>query len=223
MLDYVQSYLTKYKGQNRFGYSHITTAHEKSGTIIKTVDEDLQKFFTSLLKFYSKIDEDIFFILAGDHGKRVSETDIIKPGFIGNVTPGQIVIANKHLIQKLNADENLRHNSQKLISRADWHLTLRHLSLVPYGQLDRNSRLYHNWKKSSETDHIVSVLLDKIPNSRSCEDVNIEDYFCVCLPYDELSENEYESNQIVSGVIIFTIESINKSQKNHLCRQLTFK
>ena len=223
MLDYIQSYLTEYKGQNRFGYSHITTAHEKSGTIIKTVDEDLLLFFTSLLKFYSEIDEDVFFILAGDHGKHVSETDIIKPGFIENMTPGQIIIANKPLIQKLEADEILRHNRQKLVSRPDWHLTLQHLSLVPYGKLDKNSRLYQNWKKSSETDHVVSVLLEKIPSSRTCEDVDIEDYFCVCLPYQELSEKEFESSKIVLKAIRFTIESINKSQKNDLCRQINLQ
>ena len=222
MFDYVQSFLTEYKGQNRFGYSHITTAHEKSGTIIRTVDEDLLEFLIILLKFYSEIDEDIVFILGGDHGKHVSETDIIKPGFIENMTPGQIVIANKPLIQRLEADEVLRHNSQKLVSRPDWHLTLQHLSLAPYGKLDKNSRLYQNWKKASETDHVVSVLLEKIPNSRTCEDVNIEDYFCVCLPYHELSEQEYESNKIILKAIQFTIESINRSQKNLLCRKVKF-
>jgi hypothetical protein len=223
MFEYIEKFLKEYQGFNRFGYSHVTTAHEKSGTIIRTADQDLFLFMSDVLKFYNENDEDFFFILAGDHGKHVSETDFVKPGFIENMLPGQIVISNKDLIHKLKAEKILTHNTQKLISRSDWHLTLNHLSLIPYGSLQKDSRLYQNWKKASETDHIVSLLLEKVPDSRTCQDVNIEDYFCVCLPYKELDEKDYEKNEILSKVAHFSIQSINKSQRNNLCMQFSFQ
>ena len=222
MLDYVESYLKEYKGVNRFGYTHITTAHEKSGTIIKTVDDDLVKFFKDTLEFYEGIDEDVFFIVAGDHGKHVSERDIVKPGWLENMLPGHIVIASKDLIEKLKADETLKHNTKRLVSRPDWHLTMKQLSTSPYGQLPKDSSLYTHWKKLAETDYSVSLLMEKVPESRTCEDVNIDDCFCVCLPYKEIPSKDWPKYEYISAAIKASFDSINKSIKNRLCQKLTF-
>jgi hypothetical protein len=50
MLKYIKEFVSGYSGFNRFGYAHITTAHEKSGTIIKTVDLDLKEMISDVLE-----------------------------------------------------------------------------------------------------------------------------------------------------------------------------
>lgn len=222
MLDYVQSFLNEYKGINRFGYVHITTAHEKSGTIIKTVDDDLVEFFEEALELFYREDEDVFFILAGDHGKHVSESDFVRPGWLENMMPGHIVITNKDLMKKLRADENMKHNTQRLVSRPDWHLTMKHISTVPYGDLPKDSALYTHWKKLVETDSTISLLMEKVPDSRTCQDVNIEEYFCTCLPYEELSLSESLKNDYIKAAINYSLDSVNRSIKNSLCQSLSF-
>ena len=187
MLDYASSYLQEYSGINRFGYIHITTAHEKSGTIIKTVDDDLLIFMQNTLDFYQRKNEDVVFILGGDHGKHVSETDYVKPGWLENLLPAQIVITNKDLMRRLNSDDTLRTNTQRLVSRPDWHLTLKHLSLVPYGQIKKSSPVYNQWKAVTDSDFSVSLLLEKVPTQRTCSDVDIDDFYCVCGPYEEIT------------------------------------
>lgn len=222
MLDYASSYLQEYSGINRFGYIHITTAHEKSGTIIKTVDDDLLLFMQSTLEFYQKKNEDIVFILAGDHGKHVSETDYVKPGWLENLLPAQIVITNKDLMRRLNSDDIMRTNTQRLVSRPDWHLTLKHLSLVPYGQIKKSSPVYNQWKTVTDSDFSISLLLEKVPSSRTCSDVDIEDYFCVCGSYEEISIRDVDQDLYIKHLVNFAFESTINTKKHEFCRNLSF-
>ena len=223
MLKYVKEFLTAYKGVNRFGYTHITTAHEKSGTIIKTVDKDLREMLEELLKEFSKNPgEDFVLVIAGDHGKHVSETDFVKPGFFENVLPGQIVIANKELIHRLKAHQMLTHSTQRLVSREDWHLTLKHLAVTPYGSISRESNLYNHWKKCTDTEFTVSLLLEMAGNERTCKDLDIEEYLCVCLPFEELSEREREGEQasVLQTMVDFGMRNINAGLNPIYCTQL---
>jgi Protein of unknown function (DUF229) len=223
MLNYIRQYLKAYEGINRFGYGHITTAHEKSGTIIKTVDEDLLELLKDILETYEESNEDIVFIMAGDHGKHVSETDIEKEGWLENMLPGHIVIANKNLIQRLKSHKILEHNTKKLVSRSDWFLTLKHLSIVPYGNIFEHSELYNSWKKITDSNHAVSLLLEKIDNNRKCSDVDIDDYACICLPYKELDKLTPIQSEKVNEVIALGLKTINKQLKSSLCKTLYLK
>ncbi|OMJ85695.1 hypothetical protein SteCoe_12970 [Stentor coeruleus] len=222
MLKYVQEYLKTYEGVNRFGYIHITTAHEKSGTIIKTVDDDLHNFLQTVLKQYNDNNEDIVLILGGDHGKHVSETDFIREGWLENMLPAQIIITNKNFVQKMNAEKNLNLNVKRLISRPDWHLTLKHLSTSPYGLLKKDSNLYKHWKTTTETDNIISIFMEESPTTRTCKDLNIEEYLCVCLPYREITREEIKSSIFITEIINLSIQSINQSKNSLICQKLTF-
>ena len=99
-----------------------------------------------------------------------------------------LLITNNALLERLgpNTEKILRHNTQRLVSRWDWHLTFQHLSTVPYGRLLPDSDLYETWKRKSETPHAVSLLLEEIPDSRTCADVHIPLHYCSCLSFSEL-------------------------------------
>jgi hypothetical protein len=223
MLQYASSYLKEYEGINRFGYVHITTAHEKSGTIIKTVDDDLLDFMKDLLHFYNSRNEDLVFIMAGDHGKHVSETDFVKPGWLENFLPGQIVITNKDLMRRLGSDSVFRINTQRLVTRPDWHLTLKHLSLAPYGKLSAKSGIYNHWKTLTDSDFAVSLLLQQVSSLRTCQDMDIEEYFCVCAPYEEIPAEDVNSDPYIKHLVNYGFESTINSPKHELCRKLSFK
>ena len=60
MLNCVESYSKEYRGVYRFGYTHIKTAHEKSGTIFRTVKNNLLKFFKDTMDLNDGIDEKEF-------------------------------------------------------------------------------------------------------------------------------------------------------------------
>ncbi|OMJ94231.1 hypothetical protein SteCoe_2720 [Stentor coeruleus] len=223
MLKYVQEYLKTYEGINRFGYVHITTAHEKTGTIIKTVDDDLHQFLKSVLKQYNdNKNEDIVLFLGGDHGKHVSETDYVREGWLENMLPSQIVISNKNFVQKMKIEKTLNLNTKRIISRPDWHLTLKHLSTSPYGLLRKDSNLYKHWKTTTDTYNTVSVFMEEASVFRTCKDLNIEEYLCVCLPYKEISRTNIEENINIIEIINLAFQNINQNQNFAICQELTF-
>lgn len=223
MLKYVKEFLTAYKGVNRFGYTHITTAHEKSGTIIKTVDEDLYEMLKDLLEEFSSYEnEDFVLVIAGDHGKHVSETDFVKPGWLENVLPSQLVLMNKELMARLGAHEMFAKSTQRLVSREDWHLTLKHLSVTPYGTLAKDSNLYTHWKKCTDTDFTLSLLLEPAGDQRTCKDLDIEEYMCTCLPFEEINTStlSVHASENINLLIDFALEQLNSGLKSDLCNEI---
>jgi hypothetical protein len=58
--------------------------------------------------------------------------------------PAQIVIMNKDLVSRLGSHETFKYNQNKLVSRLDWFLTLKHLAVVPYGNVKIDSNLYNH-------------------------------------------------------------------------------
>lgn len=66
MVDLVLDFSETYKNVSRFTYMHINTAHESTGTVISTLDDDLVFFLRKL----SKNDEDFVLFLMADHGMR---------------------------------------------------------------------------------------------------------------------------------------------------------
>lgn len=74
MLNYLNQYVKNYKNYNRFAYVHLSTAHEATGTVIRTADDDLASFFKVLLDFFKQNpDEDFVIHLMSDHGKHSKE------------------------------------------------------------------------------------------------------------------------------------------------------
>ena len=56
-------------------------------------------------------EEDYVIILAADHGKHSAEWDKSYEGYLENQLPMHFIFTNKELINRLDADDILRHNT----------------------------------------------------------------------------------------------------------------
>ena len=223
LLNYLNGFNINYRGYNRFGYFHISIGHEWSGLNIRTLDKNLVEFFTDFFK-ENNADEDFVLMITGDHGRAITEWDLYIEGLMENELPIHLLITNKNTINRfgLKAHENLRYNSKRLVSRSDWYVTLKHLAIFPYGNLDISSDTYKAFKNESLSMNAASLFLEKIPDNRMCEDVNIEKSICSCISYDKMtSEVVKETSKMALNK---TIELINASLKEKaLCNKITIK
>ncbi|CAG9320998.1 unnamed protein product [Blepharisma stoltei] len=211
LLNYASQFMKNYKGHNRFGYIHLSPAHESTGTVIRTADSDLKDFFVNIFEYFKNHPEEDFAIhLMSDHGKHSREWDKYDEGFRENQLPLHILIANKDLISRLGekTDEILKHNTKRLVSRLDWYLTFKNLALSPYGKLSSNSELYNFWKSQNSPPSALSLLLEKINDKRICEDVDIPAYFCSCIDYVDIPLEKARADPEVKLLIALGLQSI---------------
>jgi hypothetical protein len=214
MLNYILQFQKHYEGQNRFGYTHISPAHEDSGTVIRTADLDVKNFFKELFDYYdSHPNEDLVLMFASDHGKHTKEWDEVPEGYYENRLPTHFLFMNKQLIARLGSDTDaiLRHNAKSLITRLDWHLTFKHISVLPYGNLTIDSPLYKTWINKSDSQKAISLLMEKVPVDRNCAEMDIPNYYCTCLNYVELPLQKAMTTEPVISFMKLAIDAINKS------------
>jgi len=213
-LNYLLQFNNNYKGLNRFAYVHLSPGHEKSGTVIRTADEDTKQFLKKLLdKQRSRPEEDFVLVLAADHGKHSNEWDKSHEGFLENQLPLHLVFASTALISRLHAHSLLTHNAQRLVSRLDWYLSFRHMATFPYGQLHPNSSLYAVWKQRSDSPHAVSVFLESVPDSRGCEDVDIPVHYCSCLDFVEIPLVHAKDMTTIKDLVQLSLRYLNSVVK----------
>lgn len=213
-LSYLLQFNDNYKGLNRFAYMHLSPGHEKSGTVIRTADEDTKDFLRKLLNTQrSRPEEDFVLVLAADHGKHSSEWDKSFEGFLENQLPLHLLFASSPLISRLHAHFALTHNSQRLVSRLDWHLSFLHMSTFPYGQLRANSSLYTVWKQRSDSSLALSVFLEPVPDSRGCEDVDIPVHYCSCLDFVEIPLVQARDMTPIKDLVQLSIRYLNSVLK----------
>ena len=209
-LNYLLQFNDNYQGYSRFAYMHLSPGHERSGTVIRTADYDTQQFLQQLLDTQKqRPDEDFLLVLASDHGKHSNEWDKSYEGFLENQLPLHLLFASSPLVQRLGADTLLRHNSQRLVSRLDWHVSFRHMATFPYGQLLPNSSLYNSWKLRTDSPNALSVFLEAVPDSRTCEDVDIPAHYCSCLDFEEILLSQASEMTPVQDLLQVSLRYLN--------------
>lgn len=233
MLDYTLQYVKNYQGINKFAHIMSLPGHEDTGTVIETLDQDLPAFLDSVLN----TDDEVMIFFMADHGMRYGEWFKLIDGSHEHKLPMLVTITSTSLLKDIpNSLDNLYHNSNRLISKLDLHRTLKHLSYLPYYRgYTKQSPEYQYWDTVSP--HALSLFLDKVPNSRNCEDVDIPPYFCSCLVFHgipmEVLEGDGERNVYARNLIGMlaneVVYSINlethtpyKSHKGHVCRKVSF-
>jgi len=225
-LTYITQFHTNYKGLNRFGYQHLSTGHDKGGTVIKTADGDTKAFLEKLLtESLKNSNEDLVLFLASDHGKHSSEWDKTYEGFLENQLPLHLAIVSQGLLSRLQANNRLTHNSKRLVSRLDWHLTLQHLATVPYGRLDPSSPLYQAWKRRSDSPNAISLFLEDVPDDRDCEDLNIPLHYCSCKEFLEIPKTEAVKMPAIMTLaqlgVAYINAGIDRDEVGDICAHLT--
>jgi hypothetical protein len=219
MLDYLLEFSENYKEVSRFSYIHLNTAHEGSGTVIKTLDDDLVEFLTNLM---NRKEKTVLFLM-GDHGMRYGSWFTKMDGSHEHRLPLLIMYQSKELARtQPDSPIYLRHNMNRLTSKFDLHTTL--VDLAGKSFFPKNS---FNQSKCS-TSHryeTYNLFAEAISDNRTCMDVGIPLFWCACMPFEEnpdLIDSE-ETHSLVDEIILklneYTISPINT--KRTICQKLT--
>ena len=188
MLNYTLQYVKNYQGINKWGHIMILPAHEDSGTVISTLDQDLVDFLSKVLETKDKI----IIMLQGDHGIRYGNWRKTLEGSQEHKLPMLFTIISTDLLKEIpNSFDILDHNSQRLVTKLDIHQTLRHISYLPYFKnFARYSYYYNLWRAGLYNSH--SLLLEKISDERTCDDAVIDKLWCSC---NEFKKVDYYNNE----------------------------
>jgi hypothetical protein len=228
MLNYTHQFLQEYEGVNKWAHIMILPAHEDSGTVISSLDQDLAKF---LKKFLQGNDPTVIFLMA-DHGPRYGDWKKTFEGFQEHKLPMLFMIWPTDLLKQIPYSFNiLDYNTNRLVTKFDLHMTLRHLSHIPYyKKFSIKSR--HNAAWQNNKNKAFSIFLQKIPDERTCESSKIEFIWCSCNSFKTVNLenlNQY-LNDLLNTFIQGIINQINKeSTANYkyyawkICQKVTFK
>lgn len=221
-LNYLSEYIKNYEGINRFAYMHIDVAHENTGLRMKIADGDILSFLEKTLQVYYDLpNEDVVLMLASDHGRM--STMMSKEAVMEKMMPFHLVFANKALIERMNAHTNLLHNTDRLVTRFDWHVTLKELALVPFKSLDTEDL---KLLSESTQEHIgISLFSQRVSNDRDCLSVKIPGEYCSC-QYSSQKISNLTSDDSIKKIISKSIKGINsffaKYDKNNYCKNITY-
>ena len=208
MLDYTMNYYRTYKGLLKFGYTHISSAHEDTGNI-RTVDKDLLQFFKEFNKTYTDNNEDFVIFFMGDHGRMNNLLRFDNRGYLNALNPMMFLLTSK----SLQNNTLLQKNTDRLIGRFDLHLTFKYLANLPYGGLD--DLKYRELKNSYPANDVVSLFKEEIQANRTCEDIGSSAQKCACDKFKQVNLTEELYKNIVEGAIE-TINTHIYSQSNSI-------
>ena len=225
--NYIQEFSENYADYNQWVFTHINTAHESSGLLISTMDQDTVDF----LKKYTKQSKEYktALIITGDHGMRYGEWFKKMDGSHEHRLPLALVIASDKLLQSIDySSEVLEHNSNRLTSKLDLYTTQLHLIQSAEKDLKKESSEYKDIKtKTSDQYKTLSLFLEKAPNNRTCQSIGIPAFWCSCLKFVEVSQ---EFDSVVYKITKILIESINEEAFRHrgsilgkVCKKISLK
>lgn len=92
--------------------------------------------------------------------------------------------------------------------------------MSPYGKLDKDSEMYKNYKLTSDSKKAISLLLEKVPDNRNCDDVDIPIHYCTCVEFTVIDKTQPFLKQLA----ILGINSINSviEKLNSMCLEVSF-
>jgi hypothetical protein len=177
MLNWIRDLFDMYPSQPKFSFVfHSQYSHDSNNRLPYGDDELLE--FLKLMYKRGYFDNTIF-ILMTDHGARFSSLRKTYQGkleerlpFISIRMPLKFQQTYPHLMH------NLRLNSHRLITPFDLHETFEHLF-----------EFHSNDLYQSKSDRSYS-LFQLIPENRTCSQADIEQHWCACLHWSDMSINE---------------------------------
>lgn len=231
IFNYIQEFSQNYNNLNQWVYTHINTAHENSGLVIETLDEDLTNFLKKYLM--SNKDKEVAIFLNGDHGMRYGEWFKKIDGSHEHRLPVFLFIGSNQLLNRIpNSLDVLTHNSNRLTSRLDLYTTQLHLIYSKKHEIHRDSEIYDGMKKNASDSYAsISVLLEKAKNDRTCEEVGIPAFWCSCLPFTQVNYTDYEHMEdlvldLAEDVVYNINEDVYSSKSggyHHICQKISLK
>jgi len=194
MFTYVQQFLEAYKDVNQLVYTHLTAGHEATGTHIETLDEDLAAFLREYIPRAEALGYELSILLHGDHGMRYGEWYKNIAAFQEHRLPALFTLFPRRLLARVDSVYDvLDHNRKRLTSKLDLHLTVKSLALLNYmPEMSRYTAEYRAWKGVGFLGSSVSLILEKVANTRGCENVFIPPFYCACMKMNLIEESIYD-------------------------------
>ena len=220
LLNYTLDFVENYSGLNKFAYFTILPAHESSGTVIQTLDDDLVYYLKRLMASKDKV---VIFLVA-DHGMRYGEWYKSEKGKQEHMLPMLMMIVSTEIIEEIPfSSDVLFHNVDRLVSKFDLYATLKYLADIPY-----HRGADFGYDKVENDYAAVSLFQKKIPNDRKCNDVGISPEFCSCNEYTKLGVDDNKNFlTLITEEIILQINELSQLNNHiyglHFCKKITLK
>lgn len=196
--NYTYQYFDTYPENNKFAYVHLDAAHESSGNI-RTVDEDLLGFIKGFAELMKEKNENFAFFLIGDHGRKPSSLKFDVLGYFESRSPFTSLFLSREVEDEWGIKEILHNNVDKLISRFDINLSLKHIASYPYK--NREVFDYSAEKRKYSVGNTISVFKELISEKRNCEDLGVLFEFCPCRWFEPLIDVEINDSVLFSNII----------------------
>jgi hypothetical protein len=177
MLNWIRDLFDMYPSQPKFSFIFHSQYSHDSNNRLPYGDDELVEFLKLMYK--NGYFDNTMFILMSDHGARFSSIRKTYQGKLEERLPFiSIRMPNKFQEKYPNLMSNLRLNSHRLTTPFDLHETFEHLfefhSSDPY---------------QSKTNRSYS-LFQLIPENRTCLQADVEQHWCACLNWNDMSINE---------------------------------
>jgi len=177
MLNWIRDLFHMYPSQPKFSFIFHSQYSHDSNDRLPYGDDELVEFLKLMYK--NGYFDNTMFILMSDHGARYSSIRKSYQGKLEERLPFiSIRMPNKFQENYPNLMNNLRLNSHRLTTPFDLHETFEHLfefhSSDPY---------------QSKTNRSYS-LFQLIPENRTCLQADVEQHWCACLNWNDMSINE---------------------------------
>lgn len=201
-IDYMHTFLTKLQKKNQLHFATFVTktmSHE-SITLPRVTDDDYYLFFQDIYK--KEYFENTVFFIVSNHGQKIGRIHNTHQGMLEDRLPLLLVRLPEWYEKKYNKiGENLRSNTEKLVTHFDIYETLKDL-LYPY-EIEYDGPVKNEQKAYS--------LFNKIPESRGCQSAEILDIWCSCIPGLPL----YEGDELIKNISLKAVEHMNSLIENY--------
>ncbi|XP_012938247.1 uncharacterized protein LOC101852177 [Aplysia californica] len=190
VLDYSLDMWNSYpKDRRKFAFSFMTFPSHSNNNELAAQDEELRDYLRKF-KEAGHLDNTLLIVMA-DHGARFENVRATDQGKLEERLPYFAVRFPPWVHQKHpEIVDNFRHNAQMLTTPFDVHETLREVAnFTGTGPADVTKR--------------AVSLFKRIPDTRLCENAEVDDHWCACLSWQEIALDSPETLSAVNETVKF--------------------
>lgn len=187
---YALDFATQYKGNPYFGLFWTNTFSHNDISSTSCMDNHMKEYIVQLGKL--GILNETLVVFFSDHGMRFGNVRQLLTGwfeerlpFIFFSLPEWFKQAYPELVQ------NFKINRNRLTTPYDFHVTLKHIL----------SLSGTNISLAAPSCTLCQSLFEEMPYNRSCNDANITQHWCTCIPYEKSDKSSPEVKEAVKFAI----------------------
>uniref|UniRef100_A0A0A1X6X0 GLC7-interacting protein 3 n=1 Tax=Zeugodacus cucurbitae TaxID=28588 RepID=A0A0A1X6X0_ZEUCU len=203
-LDYAIEFATRFKDDPLFALFWANSFSHNNLSDCSSMDVVILDYLERLTKL--GILERMVVVFFSDHGLRFGPARTTASGHMEERLPFIFIWLPQYLKQKYPSFVNaLSANKNRLTTPYDLHMTLKHLLSMSERVEDKSKFL-----TVAEGCQNCQTLLEPVPLDRSCNDAEIAEHWCTCIPYNKV----YKNLNIIQKLANSTVNYINELVRN---------